>query len=172
MLGKGATQAAVAEELGTSTTSVRRMLKRDDFKRLISAAREKPDATPGRRTPRQVLEENLNATTKNGDPNINVQMSAAIALERLDDPTSTEPVIERVYITPDDPAHDQVVGILDATPADEYVAVVDAEDDNKLLAERDIPHPEFAVVHLLGATGHEYPSEQASRLREADGPDS
>lgn len=163
-LGQGATQQAVADELGTSVKTVRRLLtKRPDFAALVEEARSEtsaapPDAAPDKPTPRSVLEEMLVAVQKNGEPAKALRIQAAVALAKLpDESLANDRIIERVYVTRDHPDHDQVVGILDATPADEFVAVIDSEDDFKVLADRDIPTPRRPAFECSARPGTAFP---------------
>lgn len=159
-LGQGATQQAAADGLGVSVKTVRRLTKREDFAALVEQARSQStddggdqtaDGAPDKPTPRSVLEEMLVAVQKNGEPAKALRMQAAVALAKLPDDSldSDERVIERVYVTADHPDHAQVVGVLDATPANEFVAVVDAEDDFRVLADRDMSDPTAAKIHAL-----------------------
>jgi hypothetical protein len=151
-LGRGATQEAAAATIGKSTAAVRRLLKRGDFAALVEAAKEAgqgDEQKASKQTPREVLEEMLTATNRNGEPNKPLRMQAAIALSKLPDDASTERVIERVYVTPDHPDHDQIIDILDATPPSESVGVVDSNDDFNVLAHRYVPDPQAAKIHVL-----------------------
>jgi hypothetical protein len=71
--------------------------------------------------------------------------------------------------------HDQVVAILEETRADEAVAVLDADDDLRVLAERMPRHPVGAKIHVLGmkpppGSVTDGPSEPSLGASEADPP--
>lgn len=165
-LGQGATQQAVADELGVSLNTVRRLVKnRPDFAALVEEAREDPPTTDERmneKTPRSVLEEALLTTKADGSPT-SFAMNAAIALAKLpDDAASSGPVIERVYVLPDHTDHDQVLAILDRYPPNISVGVVDGDDDLKKLADRVVPDADGAKVYILSAGGSWGPSQADS----------
>lgn len=139
MLAKGATQAAVAEELDTSATSIRRLLKRDDFKALVAEARSDraTDPAPDKTTPRSVLEEMLLLKNRDRTAPSTIAMQAAVALARLPDESlgSSEPTIERVLLTGDEPFDRKVAAILADTPTDESVYIfIAARDTGKQAA--------------------------------------
>jgi hypothetical protein len=102
LLGRGFSQAEVAGELTTTTTSIRRWQKRDDFATLVKQAREQAlDANP---TARSTLEGLLTATTKDGRPANALRLQAAVALLRVSDEgeAKSNRVVERVYIGEDE----------------------------------------------------------------------
>jgi hypothetical protein len=41
--------------------------------------------------------------------------------------------------------------------------VVDAEDDFRVLADREVPHPEAASLRVLGVAGPSFPGESPSQ---------
>jgi DNA-binding CsgD family transcriptional regulator len=154
MLGQGATQAAVAAELDTSSTSIRRLLGRDDFKALVEEARVAAAATEPGEDDRDdeaeaIFRAGMEATMKTtGLPNHAMRMNALIEREKYrairarGEIESSEPVVERVFISPDHPDFKQVTDKLDATPPNQSVFV--------LLASRDVINAEAAIVYLLG----------------------
>jgi hypothetical protein len=155
-LGQGATQQTVADELGVSVKTVRRLTKREDFAALVEEARD--DHRPyevagdGQPTPRGVLEEVLVATNRNGEPNKPLRMQAAIALSKLpDDAASGGPVVERVYVLPSDAAHDEVIAILEATPPNVSVGIVDGDAGLAKLADRIVPDADGGRIHVLSS---------------------
>lgn len=78
LLGQGFAKSRVGREVGTSGTSIRRWLKRDDFQALVNRRRESVvSANP---TARDTLEAALTATTSRGEPDWKVRVAAARAL--------------------------------------------------------------------------------------------
>lgn len=82
LLGRGWTKSRVAREVGTSGTSIRRWLKRSDFRALIERRRE--SVVSDSPTPKATLEEALTATNSRGEPDWKVRVSAARALVGAD----------------------------------------------------------------------------------------
>jgi hypothetical protein len=104
LLGEGRDQTAVAKEVGTTPTSIRRWLKREDFAALVKAAREKRlDENP---TARAVCEQALGATNSKGQPAWATRLAAAklLMLDSADEGGGSDAgrLIERVYVTPED----------------------------------------------------------------------
>lgn len=102
LLGAGYDQGQAAAEVGTTTTSIRRWLKRDDFAALVKEAREKAlDENP---TARSVCEQALTATQKNGSPAWQVRLAAAKLLMQESGvvPGDTAPRAERIFMDPED----------------------------------------------------------------------
>ncbi len=103
LLGAGYSQAQAADECGTTTTSIRRWLKRGDFEALVKEAREKAlDENP---TARSVCEQALNATMKDGRPAWRTRLDAAKLLLQSsgDVPADAEaPRAERIFLNPED----------------------------------------------------------------------
>lgn len=101
LLGAGYDQGQAAAEVGTTTTSIRRWLKRDDFAALVKEAREKAlDENP---TARSVCEQGLHATNRDGRPNWNIRLAAAKLLMQESGavPADAAPRAERVYLDPE-----------------------------------------------------------------------
>lgn len=149
-LGRGATQQAVADELGVHVKTVRRLTKREDFAALVEEADSQtfdvpPDAAPDKPTPRSVLEEMLVAVQKNGEPAKALRMQAAVALAKLPDESldPAEPTVERVVLTGEEPFDRGVAAILNAKPANESVYIV--------IAARDAGD-QAAAAHIIGPT--------------------
>jgi hypothetical protein len=103
LLGEGHDQQATADEVGTTTTSIRRWLKRDDFAALVKEHREKRlEANP---TARAVCEQALTATSRTGAPAWGVRLTAAkLLLLGADDDRHPDAgrVVERIYVRPED----------------------------------------------------------------------
>jgi hypothetical protein len=106
LLGEGRDQQATADEVGTTTTTIRRWLKRDDFAALVKAAREKRlDENP---TARAVCEQALTATQRNGQPAWNTRLAAAklLMLDSADESggglDGSARLIERIYVDPEE----------------------------------------------------------------------
>lgn len=102
MLGEGRTQNEVADECGTTTTSVRRWGKRADFQELVKSHRERRlDANP---SAREICEQALTATARDGKPAWNTRLLAAKLLmqESGDVPADTPPRAERIFLDPED----------------------------------------------------------------------
>ncbi len=102
LLGAGHDQAQTAAEVDTTTTSIRRWLKRDDFAALVKEAREKAlDENP---TARSVCEQALTATKSNGQPSWPIRLAAAKLL--LQDsgsvPGDAPARAERIFMDPED----------------------------------------------------------------------
>jgi transposase len=138
-LGRGATQQAVADELGVSVKTVRRLTKRDDFAALIEAEARRPDDAPRPATvnddgkPLQILREAMQARhPKTGLPLLSAQ-KAAVAYANLRAAEAQEgasvATVERVVLTGDEPFDREVAAILDAKPPNETVYVVIAARD-------------------------------------------
>jgi hypothetical protein len=78
LLGEGWKHLDVAEELGTTTKSIQRWLKKPDFQALVDKAhRRKLDDNP---TPASVLTGALSATKRDGSPDWQMRVTAARAL--------------------------------------------------------------------------------------------
>lgn len=102
LLGAGYDQAQTAAEVKTTTTSIRRWLKRDDFAALVKEAREKAlDDNP---TARSVCEQALTATQRNGQPAWNTRLLAAKLLMQESGavPADAPPRAERIFLDPED----------------------------------------------------------------------
>jgi hypothetical protein len=78
LLGQGWKQKLVASEVGVSTTSIRRWLKREDFRALVTRRAE--SVLSSAPTARVTLEEALTATKADGTPDYKIRVSAARAL--------------------------------------------------------------------------------------------
>jgi hypothetical protein len=101
LLGAGYDQGQAAAEVGTTTTSIRRWLKRDDFEALVKEAREKAlDENP---TARSVCEQALTATMKDGRPAWNTRLAAAKLLMQESGavPADATPRAERIFMDPE-----------------------------------------------------------------------
>lgn len=140
-LGRGATQQAVADELGVSVKTVRRLNGREDFAALVEQARrpadDTPDPTPDLTAdddePLQILREVMTGRNpKTGLPTA-VAMKAAIAYANLRAAKAQEDTsvasVERVVLTGDESFDREVAAILDAKPANETVYIVIAARD-------------------------------------------
>jgi hypothetical protein len=102
LLGAGYDQGQAAAEVSTTTTSIRRWLKRDDFAALVKEAREKAlDENP---TARSVCEQALSATTTNGRPAWKIRLDAAKLLMQESGavPADAAPRAERIFMDPED----------------------------------------------------------------------
>lgn len=103
LLGAGYDQAQTASEVGTTTTSIRRWFKRDDFAALVKEAREKTlDENP---TARSVCEQALNAVTRDGKPAWNTRLAAAKLLFQDSGSVPADaapPRAERIFLDPED----------------------------------------------------------------------
>jgi hypothetical protein len=100
LLGLGRTAESVAAEVGTSSTSIRRWKRRDDFAALVKQARD--DAIDEAPSARSVLESALHATDKSGHPMWKVRLEAARLLLLGNDAEPVEPRVERVFVGPED----------------------------------------------------------------------
>jgi hypothetical protein len=99
LIGRGWTKSRAAREVGTSGTSIRRWLRRDDFRALIERRRESVIAKNP--TPRAALEEALTATNSRGEPDHKVRVTAARILIAADSSGSDpeDKVRETVILT-------------------------------------------------------------------------
>jgi hypothetical protein len=140
-LGQGATQQAVADELGVSVKTVRRLTGREDFAALVEEARSEPPDDGDRPTddigddePLQILREAMQARhPKTGLPLLSAQ-KAAVAYANLRAAKAQEEgasfaKVERVVLTGDESFDREVAGILDSKPPNETVYIVIAARD-------------------------------------------
>jgi transposase len=158
-LGQGATQQAVADELGVSVKTVRRLTKREDFAALTEEARRPTDDAPddgGRRRaddpdddePLQILREAMQARhPKTGLPLLSAQ-KAAVAYANLRAAKAQEEgasfaKVERVLLTGDESFDREVAAILDSKLPNETVYIV--------IAARDAGERATAA-HVIGLT--------------------
>jgi hypothetical protein len=152
-LGRGATQQVVADELGVSVKTVRRLSGREDFAALVEQARSQPsndgDRTTDRSTdddePLQILREAMTARNpRNGLPTSDAR-KAAVAYANLRAAEAQESgsfaSVERVVLTGDEPFDREVAAILDAKPTNATVYIVIAARD---AGER------AASAHIIG----------------------
>jgi hypothetical protein len=107
LLGRGWSKKLTAAEVGTTPTSIRRWLKREDFKKLVTRRRE--SVVSENPTARDTLEEALTATKADGTPDFKIRVSAARALIGADgravpdpDKQVRETVIHRDALDPDE----------------------------------------------------------------------
>jgi hypothetical protein len=98
LLGRGASQGDVAEEVGVSRRTIADWMKRDDFRELVQTGRDAAlDAAP---TARATLEAALAAELPDGRPDWKTRVSAARALVGADGPGSKpEPVLPELTVT-------------------------------------------------------------------------
>jgi transposase len=140
-LGRGATQQAIADELGVSVKTVRRLSGREDFAALVEQARSEPsdapEPTPDRAAdddePLQILREVMTGRNpKTGLPTA-VAMKAAVAYANLRAAEAQEggsfATVERVVLTGDESFDREVAAILDAKPPNETIYIVIAARD-------------------------------------------
>ena len=88
LLGRGWTKSRTAREVGTSGTSIRRWLRRDDFRALVERRRE--SVVSENPTARDTLEEALTATNSRGEPDWKVRVAAARALFGADSASGSD----------------------------------------------------------------------------------
>jgi transposase len=142
-LGRGATQQAVADELGVSVKTVRRLSGREDFAALVEQARSQPPdaADTDRRTddldddePLQILREVMTGRNPKTGLLTAVAMKAAVAYANLRAAKAQEEgasfaKVERVVLTGDESFDREVAAILDGKPPNETVYIVIAARD-------------------------------------------
>ncbi len=102
LIGRGFRHRTVAAEVGVSSKSIQRWLRRPDFAKLVEQGRRGAlDAEP---TAKATLEAALTATTKNGQPDWAIRVKAASLLFTGSIEEIETVRTERVYLGADDGA--------------------------------------------------------------------
>jgi hypothetical protein len=161
LLADGTSQAAVAERFGTSSTSIRRLLKREDFRALVEEHRPAEPSAPPAPVPtdtdseeEEVLRRAMRLTNSRDEPT-QTAIKAALVLANLKAARAEESAathtVERVLLTGHADTDAEVRAILDSMGP--------AEGGWVVLAERDVsPESTGFVIHRL--TDHPWrPSE-------------